>query len=174
DAIVMMDVLEHLPRPLATMEKCLSLLKPTGLLFVQTPCYPENTSIAQLVATGHKFAQMLDPSEHLFLYSRSSVRQLFARLGAPCVEFVPAIFDFYDMALLAGRSPIHLLDPGQAADCLLANPAGRMVQAMIDLDDRRLNLLEKYREAIRPVRLAGEPARRAFSAGEEAASRLAG
>jgi 2-polyprenyl-3-methyl-5-hydroxy-6-metoxy-1,4-benzoquinol methylase len=145
DAIVMMDVLEHLPRPLATMEKCLSLLKPNGLLLVQTPCYPENTSIAQLRATGHKFPQMLDPSEHLFLYSQSSVRRLFAQLDTPYVEFVPAIFDFYDMALLAGRSPIHVLEPTEAADCLLATPAGRMVQAMIDLDDRRLSLLQKYR-----------------------------
>jgi 2-polyprenyl-3-methyl-5-hydroxy-6-metoxy-1,4-benzoquinol methylase len=148
DAIVLMDVLEHLPRPMVTVEKCLSLLKPGGVLLVQTPCYPENTTATQLQVGGHKFVQMLDPNEHVFLYSQSSVRQLFVRLGALHVEFVPAIFHFYDMALFASRSPIQMLQPSAAAECLLASPTGRMVQAMIDLDNRRLSLLEKYRAAI--------------------------
>jgi 2-polyprenyl-3-methyl-5-hydroxy-6-metoxy-1,4-benzoquinol methylase len=153
DAIVLMDVLEHLPRPLTTIEKCLSLLKPGGVLFVQTPGYPEHTSMAQLQSSGHKFTQMLDPNEHLFLYSRSSARQLFARLQTPYVEFVPAIFHFYDMAFFASRSRIQMLPPGAASECLLATPPGRLIQAMIDQDDRRLALLEKYRAAIAtPVR----------------------
>ncbi len=41
DVIALMDVLEHLPDPAATMAHCLKLLKPDGLLLIQTPQFKE-------------------------------------------------------------------------------------------------------------------------------------
>jgi 2-polyprenyl-3-methyl-5-hydroxy-6-metoxy-1,4-benzoquinol methylase len=44
DAIVLMDVLEHLPNPVRTLRRCLELLKPEGLLIIQTPEFPIATT----------------------------------------------------------------------------------------------------------------------------------
>ena len=103
DAIVMMDVLEHLPEPVATMRRCVEMLKPTGVMLVQTPAYPASTTLAQLHSRQHKFPEMLDPREHLFLFSEASAEHLLRSAGAKDVRFVPAVFDFYDMCFVAAR-----------------------------------------------------------------------
>ena len=41
DVIALMDVLEHLPDPVATMRHCIDLLTPDGFLLIQTPRFPE-------------------------------------------------------------------------------------------------------------------------------------
>jgi 2-polyprenyl-3-methyl-5-hydroxy-6-metoxy-1,4-benzoquinol methylase len=146
DAIVMMDVLEHLPDPLGTLSCCMKLLKPDGILLTQTPAYPEGMSLRQLHQEKHQFPRMLDPNEHLFLFSRSSAGELFRRLEAPCIEFIPAIFDFYDMSFVASRRPLHRHDAASQSAALCRTVSGRFMQAMLDLDERRLNLLGKYRE----------------------------
>ena len=146
DAIVMMDVLEHLPDPVATLRCCMELLKPDGILLAQTPAYPEGMSLRQLDQQKHKFPQMLDKNEHLFLFSKSAVGELFRRVGVPQLEFVPAIFGFYDMSFVAGPGPLHRHDPQEQTAALCRTVNGRFIQAMLDLDERRLNLLAKYRE----------------------------
>jgi 2-polyprenyl-3-methyl-5-hydroxy-6-metoxy-1,4-benzoquinol methylase len=146
DAIVMMDVMEHLPEPLVTFRRCLDLLKPDGVLLIQTPGYPESSTLAELRATDHKFPMMLDPNEHLFLFSQTSARKLFRQLDAGHVEFVPAVFDFYDMSCVTSRQPIARMTPAQRDAALTATIDGRFMQAMLDLDDRRLNLLRLYRK----------------------------
>jgi 2-polyprenyl-3-methyl-5-hydroxy-6-metoxy-1,4-benzoquinol methylase len=146
DVVVMMDVMEHLPDPLKTLNRCLDLLKPDGVLFIQTPAYPERQSLAALNAYGHKFPMMLDPAEHLFLFSLSSAAELFRRLDAPHIEFIPAIFDFYDMAFAVSRRAIVRTTPAEREAALAATVSGRFMQAMLDLDERRLELLGKYRE----------------------------
>ncbi len=146
DAIVMMDVLEHLPNPLETVSCCLKLLKPEGIFLAQTPAYPEGKDLQALRAEKHQFPRMLDVNEHPFLFSRSSACELFRQAGAPYLEFVPAIFDFYDMSFVVSRRPLrrHTAEQQSAALCRTVN--GRFIQALLDLDERRLNLLGKYRE----------------------------
>src|SRR5262249_50260655 len=41
DAILLMDVVEHLLEPEATLAHCLKALQPDGILLLQTPHYPE-------------------------------------------------------------------------------------------------------------------------------------
>jgi 2-polyprenyl-3-methyl-5-hydroxy-6-metoxy-1,4-benzoquinol methylase len=146
DAIVMMDVLEHLPNPIHTLDQCLKLLKPDGIVLLQTPAYPEHLSLRQMTESGHKFPMMLDPNEHLYLFSKSSVRELFRRLGATHIEFVPAMFPYYDMSLVASRSSLRQFDSQQQSTALCRTLSGRFIQAMLDLDERRLSLLTKYRQ----------------------------
>ena len=40
DLVLHFDVLEHLPDPRTTMQRCMELLKPDGFMIVQTPCFP--------------------------------------------------------------------------------------------------------------------------------------
>ncbi len=146
DAIVMMDVLEHLPQPLATLKRCMELLKPDGILLIQTPAYPENVSLRQLQVENHRFQTMLEPGEHLYLFSKAGVSALFGRLGVGNVQFIPAVFDFYDMSLVASAGELQSISAERQSAALARSVSGRFVQALLDIDERRLNLLEKYRE----------------------------
>ncbi len=104
DAVVLMDVLEHLAQPEETLRRCFRLLKPDGLFFLQTPQYREGKSLAQMQEEGDPFLRMLLPDQHLYLFSQSSVRLLLQRLGAEHVVFEPAIFSAYDMSLVVSRT----------------------------------------------------------------------
>ena len=77
DVIVLNDVIEHLPVPIATMEHCGGLLAKDGLFIVQTPEYKEHLSYDQLVATNDMFLKHMEKKqdEHLFLFSRRSIGQ---------------------------------------------------------------------------------------------------
>ena len=154
DVIILMDVLEHLASPLETVRHCLSLLRPEGLLVVQTPKYPGGKTHEDLVAEGSPFLKMLMEKEHSFLFSESAVRKLLGQSGAPYLQFEPPIFP-YDMFLLASRGPIQEIPPEQEETCLAASPEQRMVQALLDLDQERTGILERYSvaEADRAARL---------------------
>src|SRR5205807_1476700 len=122
----------------------------------QTPGYPEKTGLAHMQATAHKFPMMLDPNEHLFLFSPASASELFRRLGAPYIEFIPAIFGFYDMSFVVSRSLLAQTTDEEQSNALCATLSGRFMQAVLDLDDRRINLLNKFRNLSQQAqRIAG-------------------
>lgn len=147
DMIILMDVLEHLPDPQKAMTSCLHLLKEDGLLLIQTPCLPEGIAYDQMVASQDRFLEMLIEKEHLHLFSRKSVREIFGRLGVDHIEFEPAIFGHYDMFLVASREPLIPHLPRQIEEALLSSPQGRMVQALLDLDTQRQELANRYAES---------------------------
>src|SRR3954466_9570902 len=70
DVVVMMDVIEHLADPQATLAHCLRLLKPDGILLIQTPCYPEGRSFGELSEAKAPILVHLCPGEHPHLFSR--------------------------------------------------------------------------------------------------------
>jgi len=133
DVIVLMDVMEHLPDPLATMRHCLDLLKPEGFLLVQTPQFREGVRYDELVECQSTFLDQLKSHEHLYLFSDRSVVELFRRLGAHHLCFEPAIFAHYDMFFVVSKAPLACNSQEQIARSLQASPSGRMVQAMLDL-----------------------------------------
>jgi 2-polyprenyl-3-methyl-5-hydroxy-6-metoxy-1,4-benzoquinol methylase/predicted nucleic acid-binding Zn-ribbon protein len=137
DAIALMDVLEHLPDPSATMRSCLDLLKPGGLLLVQTPCFRPEVGYAAMVECKDRFLEMLIPGEHLYLFSKESVTELFRRLGAEHITFEPAIFAHYDMFLSVSRAPLETRTEEEIAPALLATPSGRIALALLDLRESK-------------------------------------
>ena len=76
DRLQMMDVIEHLPDPVGTLGHCARLLKPDGILIVQTPEYPDGQSLKEMNAAGATFVQHLKPQEHLYLLSRRASVEL--------------------------------------------------------------------------------------------------
>ena len=136
DLIVLMDVLEHLGDPKATLQHCARLLKPDGLFFLQTPQYREGKSLAEMEAESDPFLSMLVPDQHLYLFSKSSVKQLFRMLGFEHVDFVPAIFSSYDMSLAASRNVLTPLPENEAVSGLEATPQSRLLLALHDLNQR--------------------------------------
>ncbi len=133
DMVVLMDVMEHLRDPLTAVARCLALLKPDGIVLIQTPCYPAGTDYETLSARRDRFLECLQPGEHLHLFSRESFRQLFRRLGAGEVAFEPAFFAAYDMFAVVARQPILTHEPADVERALAATAGGRIAQAIADL-----------------------------------------
>jgi glycosyltransferase involved in cell wall biosynthesis/2-polyprenyl-3-methyl-5-hydroxy-6-metoxy-1,4-benzoquinol methylase len=147
DAVVLMDVLEHLADPVATMGHALNLLKLDGIVLIQTPCYPEGRTYEQMLAENDPFLRMMIPDQHLYLFSRRSVGMLLRQLGAEQQQFEPAIFPDYDMFVAASPSPIAVVDEGTLERALLATPTGRMTCALLDLNKRFQELQAHYQES---------------------------
>ncbi|MCC7349986.1 MAG: methyltransferase domain-containing protein [Phycisphaerales bacterium] len=154
DVIALMDVLEHLPDPAGTMGKALELLKDDGILLIQTPCYQEGRTHEQMVRENDLFLEQFKANEHLNLFSQTSARELFDRLGARHIAFEPPMFG-YDMFILVSRRPLKLHETAQIEHALSATPDGRMIQALLDGDNRLRTLRDQHNqtEADRAKRL---------------------
>jgi 2-polyprenyl-3-methyl-5-hydroxy-6-metoxy-1,4-benzoquinol methylase/uncharacterized coiled-coil DUF342 family protein len=146
DAILMMDVLEHLPEPGATLRRCLELLKKDGVLFIQTPRYREGTTHAAMLA-GDPFLEQLKPEEHLYLFTERGARKLLQDLGVGHVALEPAIFAHYDMFIVASRAKLATHPQAQVEAALLASPGGRIALALLDLRRREQALLADLAKA---------------------------
>jgi 2-polyprenyl-3-methyl-5-hydroxy-6-metoxy-1,4-benzoquinol methylase len=146
DAIVMMDVLEHLHRPAEMLRLCLSLLKADGILLLQTPRYPEGKVFRRMQEEDDPFLQQLKEEQHLYLFSRNSVKLLLRGVGAGSVEFEPAVFDHYDMLLAAGRGRLQDHRQQEVVEALTARPARRLPLALLDMQDARWVLQARLAE----------------------------
>jgi 2-polyprenyl-3-methyl-5-hydroxy-6-metoxy-1,4-benzoquinol methylase len=134
DAVVLSDVLEHLPDPVATMRQCVRLLKPDGALVVQTPERPEGRTYAEIVATAMPFLRMIDDNvaaEHVYVFGRRSARRLLESLGCGTIEFLPAFFGS-DMYFVASRQELRRPSAEEVAASLARHPSGRLVQTLLD------------------------------------------
>ena len=147
DVIALMDVLEHLPDPLGTIGYCVNLLKPGGLLLIQTPDFQEGISQESLIETQSPFLEQLKTDEHLYLFSQRAVHNFFQRLQCNYVQFEPAIFADYDMFFVASKTPLNTYSEEQWQDHLMQAPQGRMTLALLDLRDRELALSQKLHES---------------------------
>jgi len=81
DLVTMWDILEHVPDPALDIGKACSLLKPGGLLAINTP------------DSGSRFAKLRGPSwhllvppEHIFYFNRKSLKLLLDRNGLEILE----------------------------------------------------------------------------------------
>jgi len=147
DVIMMMDVLEHLPEPTKTVERCLKLLSPTGALIIQTPCFPEGLSHDRMLREKSDFLPQLKATEHLYLFSEPSIRRFLSRLGIVHLVLEDAIFAQYDMFLVAGKTPLAVHTEQQKETALTTNPQGRIVLALLDADQRRRQLDQRLLES---------------------------
>jgi SAM-dependent methyltransferase len=143
DAIVLMDVLEHLPDPIGTMRQALTLLKPDGFLLIQTPRVPIDTSYEQLLATNDRFLEQFKPNEHLYMFTESSLRKLFDELGAEHVVFEPAIFAWYDMFAVVSRQPLFTHQRHEVERTLLSSPSGRLILALLEASQTEREVRER-------------------------------
>jgi SAM-dependent methyltransferase len=133
DVIVLNDVIEHLPDPVATLTHCARLLTAGGFFVIQTPEYKEHLSYEDLKATNDLFLKHMDGNndEHLYLFSRRSAAALFARLGFPCLDFSAPVYA-YDMSFVASKESLPPVSEAAAAEALSHTPSSRLVLALLD------------------------------------------
>ncbi len=134
DVVVANDVLEHLADPLATMRRCVELLKPGGVLVIQTPEYPGGRTYQELVAVDDLFLKHMDAAtEHLYLFSRKGLELLLERLGVGEVSFEEPVYP-YDMLCVAGAAPLRPVEADPSA-LVTTSAAGPLVLALVDAHD---------------------------------------
>jgi SAM-dependent methyltransferase len=76
DAIVMLDVVEHLRDPMAGLRRAFELLSPRGILLIETNDI--DSPWARLLGNRWWF---LDPPQHLFYFSLSGLKELLREAG---------------------------------------------------------------------------------------------
>jgi 2-polyprenyl-3-methyl-5-hydroxy-6-metoxy-1,4-benzoquinol methylase len=136
DVIAHMDVLEHLPDPVGTIRLALDLLKPDGLMLLQTPRYEPEKSYEEIIRTNHPFQAQFKEKEHLHIFSMQSLEKLFHDQGWGHVHFEKAIFSQYDMFAVVTKEPLRLIPTEERVAALQASPSGRLMLALLDLYDR--------------------------------------
>jgi SAM-dependent methyltransferase len=122
DGVFMIDVLEHLPRPLSTLRACAERLHDAGALIVQTPCFRDQ---------GNDWPMLL-PHEHLFLYTEDSVAKLLETAGFNVIELGTSLFP-HDMWIVAALQPSLRARPDPL------DGVAPLARAMIELYGRTAN-----------------------------------
>lgn len=91
DFIRMSHVIEHLPYPLETMRHISSLLKPEGVLYIETP----NIDCFELEHCD-KYWFPLETPRHLFLFSPVTLEKLLGEVGLRIKQIETSFFAIYD------------------------------------------------------------------------------
>jgi 2-polyprenyl-3-methyl-5-hydroxy-6-metoxy-1,4-benzoquinol methylase len=76
DAVSLFDVLEHLPNPGDVLRRCVTLLRPAGILFLYVPNY-DSASRLLMGADAH----FIWPTHHLNYYTPGTITGTLARFG---------------------------------------------------------------------------------------------
>jgi SAM-dependent methyltransferase len=135
DVVIANDLLEHLADPRATMRRCVELVKPEGLLVIQTPKYEVGRTYDELVAEDDPFLDHMRRArtEHLYLFSRNALELLLAELGVEYFAFEEPVYP-YDMICVASRTTLRRTDREPSA-LAGAGKTGPLVLALIDAHD---------------------------------------
>ena len=94
-----------------------------------------DTPVCQTQTKKFNAIARLQPREHLYLFSRRSLRELFGRLGVEHVVFEPALFARYDMFAMVSSARAIPLDPAEVERVLNDGVSARLVQALLDLGE---------------------------------------
>jgi SAM-dependent methyltransferase len=77
DVVTLIGVIEHVLNPVATLEFARRMIKPDGILIIQTP----NTNSILHKILGVKYWPPYVPVEHVYLFSSKNINNLFYRSG---------------------------------------------------------------------------------------------
>ena len=151
DSVVLFDLLEHILEPCDFVRILAS--KTDGIVSLQTPCYDENLTYAEMLEEKPRFANLLIPDQHIFLFSKSSITKLLNENGFSHVMFEPAVFgDDYDMFVFTGKEQIKVNNEADIERALKGNPYLYLFNA---LEEMRLLGLRGHKE-LRELQLVAE------------------
>lgn len=75
DFITLIHVIEHVPNPKRFIKQAVDLLKPNGILFIETPNIDSHLFYAE-----KKSYTFLTPPDHIWIFSRESFKQITSKL----------------------------------------------------------------------------------------------
>jgi 2-polyprenyl-6-hydroxyphenyl methylase/3-demethylubiquinone-9 3-methyltransferase len=125
DAVTLWDVIEHVNYPQQTLQSAVNVLKPGGLLLIDTPCRDSfYHRFGQLTykLTGGKYPTFLNAmySSHLFghkqIFSTTEMRRLFEAVGLRVIDLhkfheLSFPYEFYLKKLFKSQLLVNLLLP---------------------------------------------------------------
>jgi hypothetical protein len=76
DAVVMLDVIEHLDRPAEMLRLLASLIRPNGVIMISTGDW--SSAVARVM--GRRW-RLMTPPQHLFFFSRRTLAAMLERTG---------------------------------------------------------------------------------------------
>lgn len=82
DVVSMLDTIEHLFDPTATLRECYRLLRPGGALLLSTP----NMNSLSRIVFGKPWA-VISPAEHLYYFTEKTLALMLQRVGYRQVRF---------------------------------------------------------------------------------------
>ena len=103
DAVVLLDVIEHLPDPFETLRLCNKILKPGGVILITTGDF--DAFMARL--TGRHW-RLMTPPQHLWYFSRMSFSHIASSLALKMVactrpwKLVPLSLILFQIARMVG------------------------------------------------------------------------
>lgn len=111
DAIVMLDVIEHLPDPVGVLRQCAEELRPGGVIMITTGDF--GSLFARV--SGPRW-RLMTPPQHLWYFTRASMKKLADRHGLEVVtvrhpwKTVPLALILFQLARTVGlriKAPEH-------------------------------------------------------------------
>ncbi len=129
DAVTLWDVIEHVNYPARTLQCAVNVLKPGGLLLIDTPCrdsFYHQAGEATYRLSGGRFPTFLNAmySSHLFghkqIFSTQEMKDIFASSGLELVELskfheLSFPYEFYLKKLLRSQALVKLSLPAVTA-----------------------------------------------------------
>jgi SAM-dependent methyltransferase len=106
DAIVLLDVIEHLPDPRDTLALCARQLNPGGVIMLTTGDF--GSGVARIA--GEKW-RLMTPPQHLWFFTQESMRRLAVSLGLDVAAYdhpwkiVPLSLIVFQCQRMLGLSP---------------------------------------------------------------------
>jgi len=97
DLVLMMDLIEHLSSPAKGVEKAYEILKPGGLLVIETP----NLDGAAARFLGAEWG-LIAPLHHLFYFTASTLKRLVSERGFDIASIEYPLWGLSDLLLSAG------------------------------------------------------------------------
>lgn len=126
DAVLMLDLLEHLPDPASALLAANRLLKPRGVVYVVTPAIDSLSARIQRHRWPH-----YKPVEHLCLFTRKAMKRAFERNG-------------FEVARIRGARKIttlsHIMTELEATNRILSGVLNMMSRLTPRLMERPLYL----------------------------------
>jgi SAM-dependent methyltransferase len=106
DAIVLLDVIEHLPEPHETLALCARHLRPGGIVVLTTGDF--GSALARIAGPRWR---LMTPPQHLWFFTAPSIANLAARLGMRVAaldhpwKIVPASLISFQLGRMLGFKP---------------------------------------------------------------------